>query len=139
MARETQVSRAEKGDSVITNVDVRQGIVANIILDGAEPRNTIRWDENVSGATDYALIAVGAIADMSFDLEFYFNGGKIGATVTQAILASSAGADIAGATVVAGISDDQLTYATKCKITLSAGNAVGGDWKVFLAKKAVLG
>jgi len=138
MSRETMKTRGVRGDNVVTNVDVRQGVLGSLAFDGNFPDHVETLDTDIAGTTDYALVVVGDTNAVSidFELDFMFNGGKIGDTVAVTAAASTAG--VATPTPVAGISDDQLAYATSVKVVMTSA-LQPDDYKVYLLKKAVLG
>ena len=139
MARETMVSRANRGDNVITNVDVRQGTIAECVFDGMRMLKGSYSDTSISGTTDYAIVIVdGAPVDVDFEIDFYFNQGKIGSTVT--VTAAQGAPGTAVATAITGVSDDQLAYAVEARVTMVTGTINSpSQWKAYLLKKAVLG
>ena len=133
-----KIGRTKYGAPNITGVDVRQAPSAELCYDGAKFIDKIYTDSDVAGATELLMVIIGDFtADISFSIDFKFNDGKIGSTVTVTATNSSDG--VATITAITGVSDNQFSLMTSAVITMTSPINTVSTGKAYLVKKAVLG
>lgn len=135
----TLKGRSETGDRLVNIVDVRQGSIGELIYNGTDELTELVsfTDSTVSGATAFMFISIGeASADYAFDIECFYERGKIGQTVSVTVTKSTD--NVATFTELIGLDDNQIDYMTSIKITFTT-KPEQGNHKVFFLKKAVLG
>lgn len=137
MTPKTMTQRSKGSDPNVTTVDVRNPLMADLLISGNSPRKS-KTDVSMAGTTDIALITVGSVgAALEFEVTVSFNGGVIGAPIVVTADAGVAGS--AAIVPVTSLSDDQLAYMNAATIVCTSTTIPEGSWSVYLVKKAVLG
>ena len=134
----SMASRAEHSNDKVSTVDMRFTVISSKIYSGDRIDIKDFFDDTVTGSTNLYFITVGEVLGdaPSFDIEVYFNSGKIGDTITVSPAVGVAGK--AFPVEITGLTDDQISFMTGVRLTCTTGH-IDGNWSIYLAKKVVLG